>query len=313
LNRAESAAMLREDMKMVLQKKVPPQDELILVNGKNTANKNKIAEDAASLEARLEELESRPRRNHLLHWSAFIIALFSLILLSVWVFSSRGPVPAVWVMIDIGIGIISLIEFFTRSGFRWDRGAYLRSHFFDFVAIVPGLALVNHGFVIQMVWVWIILVARFIRVIDRLGGDGFVQRNIWGLIEGLEEEITDRVLQRIIIRVQSDMDRANFSHGVADAFRKNKSSVLERVRAATPHDGVVPSLAHIVGLDAALERAEERTYDAVVEIVDSEEVDHAVRDVVNSVFSRMHHELGEKSWKQNIGIRHHKIGENRPI
>jgi len=313
LNRAESAAMLREDMKMVLQKKVPPQDELILVNGKNTANKNKIAEDAASLEARLEELESRPRRNHLLHWSAFIIALFSLILLSVWVFSSRGPVPAVWVMIDIGIGIISLIEFFTRSGFRWDRGAYLRSHFFDFVAIVPALALVNHGIVIQMVWVWIILVARFIRVIDRLGGDGFVQRNIWGLIEGIEEEITDRVLQRIIARVQADMDRANFSHGVAEAFRKNKSSVLERVRAATPHDGVVPSLAHIVGLDAALARAEERTYDAVVEIVDSEEVDHAVRDIVNSVFSRMHNELGEKSWKQNIGIRPHKIGENPPI
>ena len=65
--------------------------------------------------------------------------------------------------------------------------------------------------------------------------------------------------------------------------------------------------------DAALERAEERTYDAVVEIVDSEEVDHAVRDIVNSVFSRMHNELGEKSWKQNIGIRPHKIGENPPI
>jgi hypothetical protein len=242
-----------------------------------------------------------------------VIALFSLIILSFWVFSDRGPVPAVWVTVDIGIGVISLIEFFTRSGFRWDRGSYLASHFFDFVAIIPALALVNHGFVIQMVWVWIILVARFIRVIDRLGGDGFVQRNIWGLVEGFEEEITDRVLQRIIIRVQADMDRANFSHGVAEAFRKNKSSVLGRVRAATPHDGVVPSLAHIVGLDAALERAEERTYDAVVEIIDSEEVDHAVRDVVNSVFSRMNNELGEKSWKQNIGIRHHKVEESPPI
>jgi hypothetical protein len=129
----------------------------------------------------------------------------------------------------------------------------------------------------------------------------------------MEEEITDRVLQRIIARVQGDMDRANFSHGVAEAFRKNKSSVLQRVRAVTPHEGVVPSLAHIVGLDAALERAEERTYDAVVQIIDSEEVDHAVRDVVNSVFSRMHNELGEKSWKQNIGIRHHKVEESPPI
>ena len=98
------------------------------------------------------------------------------------------------------------------------------------------------------------------------------------------------------------MDRAGFSHGVAEAFKSNKSAVLQRVRAATPHEGLVPGLAHIVGLDAALERAEERTYDAVVEIVDSEEVDHAVRDVVNSIFSRMRNELGEKSWKQNIGI-----------
>jgi len=81
-------------------------------------------------------------------------------------------VPTVWVVVDIGIGIISLIEFFTRSGFRWDSGAYLRSHFFDFVAIVPALFLVNHGVAGELVWVWIILVARFIRVIDRLGGMG---------------------------------------------------------------------------------------------------------------------------------------------
>jgi hypothetical protein len=299
---------MRDGIKMFLQKKVHSHKKLI-------KSDKIIAKSAApaSLEARIEELEALPRRNPILHWSAFVIALFSLILLSVWVFSSRGVVPTVWIVTDIGIGVISLIEFFTRSGFRWDSGAYLRTHFFDFVAIVPALALVNHGIAIELVWVWIILIARFIRAIDRLGGDGFVQRNIWALIEGIEEEITDRVLQRIIARIQADMDRANFSHGVAEAFRKNKSGVLLRVRAATPHEGVVPSLAHIVGLDAALERAEERTYDAVVEIIDSEEVDHAVRDVVNSVFSRMHNELGEKSWKQNIGIRHHKIGESPPV
>jgi hypothetical protein len=221
-----------------------------------------------------------------------------------WVFSSHGPVPTAWVIFDIGLGIVTVVEFFTRSGFKWSRGAYLATHFFDFVAIIPALALVNHGIAIQLVWVWIILVARFVRAIDRLGGDGFVQRNIWALLEGFEESITDRVLQRIVARVQADMDRAHFTHGVAEAFVKNKSAVLQRVRAATPRDGLVPSLAHIVGLDAALERAEERTYDAVVQIIDSEEVDRAVRDVVNSVFNRMSHELGDKSWKQNIGIRH---------
>jgi energy-coupling factor transporter transmembrane protein EcfT len=292
---------------MFLHKKIEIKDKLIEIDVKNDATKNVVPQGGPSLEVRLEELEALPRRNPILHWIAFVLSLISLILLTAWVFSSHGPVPTAWIVFDIGLGITTLVEFFTRSGFKWNRGAYLRTHFFDFVAIVPALALVNHGIAIELVWVWIILVARFVRVIDRLGGDGFVQRNIWALLEGLEEEITDRVLQRMITRIQGDMDRANFSHGVAEAFVKNKSAVLQRVRAATPHDGVVPNLAHIVGLDAALERAEERTYDAVVQIIDSQEVDHAVRDVINSVFSRMTSELGEKSWRHKLGIRHHQI------
>ena len=292
---------------MVLQKKVEPPNKPTGFSEKNDLSKNTTPANNASLEDRLEELEARPRRNPVLHWAAFGLSLVSLILLFIWVISSRGPVPNTWVMFDVGLGIVTVVEFFTRSGFRWNRSAYLATHFFDFVAIVPALALVNHGIGIELVWVWIILIARFTRVIDRLLGDGFVSRNVWALVEGIEEEITDRVLQRIIARVQGDMNRANFSHGVAEAFVKNKSAVLERVRAATPHDGLMPSLAHIVGLDKALERAEERTYDAVVEIIDSEEVDHAVRDVINSVFIRMTSELGEKSWKHKLGIRHHQI------
>jgi hypothetical protein len=65
----------------------------------------------------------------------------------------------------------------------------------------------------------------------------------------------------------------------------------------------LPGLAHTVGLDAALERAEERTYNAQVEIVNSEEVYFAVRDIVNSSFSRMRNEIGRKSWRQHLGIR----------
>ena len=291
---------------MALQKNIEPQKKLIEINEKNDTTKSTTPPGSSSMEARLEELEALPRRNPILHWIGFGLSLISLILLSFWVFSSRGLVPTAWVIFDIGLGIVTVVELFTRSGFKWNRGAYLATHFFDFIAIIPALALVNHGLAIEGVWVWIILVARFTRVVDRLLGDGFIRRNIWALVEGFEEEITDRVLQDIVTRVQADMDKAHFTHGVAEAFLKNKSTVLQRVRAATPRDGIVPSLAHIVGLDAALERAEERTYDAVVQIIDSEAVDRAVRDAVNSVFSRMAGELGEKSWRHKIGIRHHQ-------
>jgi hypothetical protein len=298
---------------MVSNKKMDIQKNPIDKKGRIKITSKVLPPANATLEERIEELESRPRRNHLLHWAAFAVSLLSLVLLSIWVFSSRGEVTNWWVIFDISLGSIAAIEFFTRSGWRWDKSGYLRTRFFDFIAIIPALALVKHGLALESVWVWIILAARFVRTLDRLLGDGFVQRNMWALVEGFEEELTDRVLQRLIARVQADMDRAHFTHEVAKAFVRNKSSVLARVRAATPKDGIGPGLAHIVGLDRALERAEERTYDAVVEIIDSEEVDTALRDVINSVFSRMHSELGTKSWKQNIGFGHHPVKEKEQI
>jgi hypothetical protein len=292
---------------MTLQKKDEPQNQLTKtptdIDGRDDTTKGKLPKGISTIAARLEELELLPHRHAALHWGAFILSLLSLVLLAIWVFGSRGAVPTAWIILDIVLGVAFAVEFFTRSGFRWGRAAYLRTRFFDFIAIVPALALVHHGFAIEGVWVWLILVARFIRAVDRLLGDGFVQRTVLALVEGFEEEITDRVLERILTRIQADMDRTSFSHGVAEAFVRNKADVLQRVRAATPKEGLVPGLAHIVGLDAALERAEERTYDAIVGILNSEEVDHAVRDVVDSSFSRIRSEIGKKSWQKHLWFR----------
>jgi hypothetical protein len=295
---------------MTAQKKVEPLNRLpeipTEIKGKAELSKGELPEGNSTIASRLEELEALPHRSAALHWIAFALSLMSLILLSTWVFGSRGPVPGAWLLIDIGLGVVFAIEFFTRSGFRWGKAKYIRSRFFDFVAIVPALALVQHGFAIEGVWVWLILVARAVRVVDRLLGDGFIGRTILTLVEGFEEEITDRVLERLIARIQADMDRAGFSHGIAKAFMLNKTAILQRVRAATPHEGFVPGLAHIVGLNAALERAEERTYDAIVGVLNSEEVDRTIRDVVNSAFSRMRTQLGEKSWRKHLGIRRYQ-------
>jgi hypothetical protein len=272
--------------------------------------KGELPEGNSTITEQLKELESLPRRNVVVHWAAFVLSMVSLVILIAWVSGSRESVPGAWVLIDIGIGVIFAVEFFTRSGFRQARVKYLFSHFFDFFAIVPALALVHNGFVIEGLLLWLILAARAIRVVDRVLGDGFIRRNILALVYGFEEELTDRILERIIARIQADMDRACFSRGVADALVRNKSALLTRVRAATPHEGFVPGLAHIVGLDKALERAEEHTYDAIVGMMNSDEVDHAIRDVIGSTFSRMRNELGTRSWRQHLGIRRRKVNEN---
>ena len=302
---------------MTMQKQDEPQDQLPRnspdVERRGDITKRELSGSFSRTAARLDELDLLPHRNPVLHWGAFLLSLSSLVLLAIWLFGSRGAVPTAWIILDILLGVALAIEFFTRSGFRWNHAGYLRSRFFDFIAIVPALALVHHGFAGEMVWVWLILVARFIRVMDRLLGDGFVQHAVLALLWAFEEEITDRVLERILARIQEDMDRTSFSQGVAEAFARNKAAVLQRVRAATPKEGLVPSLAQMVGLVDALERAEERTYDAVTEILNSQEVDRAFRDVINSSFSRIRSEIGKRSWRKHFEFRHRHVQKDNKL
>jgi len=274
--------------------------------------KHNRPERKSSLISRLDELERLPRRNAALHWLAFTLSLLSFILLLTWIVGNRAAVPSTWVWLDVGLGAVFAIEFFTRSGFRWNRRNYLLTRFFDFIAIVPALAIVNHGFVGQGAVVWIILIARFVRVIDRLLEDGFVTRNVLALLEGFEEEITDRVMWRIIARLQADVDRAHLSGKIAESLLKNKEHVLVRIRESTPREGLLPGIAHIVRLDTALEKAEERVYDAFINFMNSEEVDHTIRDTINSSFASLLDEMGKRTWRQHIGFRRGGAKSERP-
>ena len=253
----------------------------------------------------LEEIASRPYRHIALHWAAFVLSLVSLGLLVTWlVVGPQSSPPFGWILLDIALGAVFIVEFFSRSGFRWSPVRYIITHFFDFIAIVPVLALVNHQFPGESVWVWIIVAARAIRSIDRLLGDGFVRRNILALIEGFEEAVTDRVLLHIMIRIQEDLDRGHFGRAVAEAMQRNKSAVLQRIAAEHPLKNAEGGLAFVGGLlDSLLKRTEERAYDAVVDTLKSSEVDNAIRDTINSLFANMMEQMGNKRWRQHLGIR----------
>ncbi len=256
----------------------------------------------------LERMASRPRRNPILHWVAFVLSLVSLGLAIRFV-GAAGPVPYPWLFLDIALSVFFAFEFFTRSGFRWNPGGYMLSRVFDFVAIVPALVLVHYNVVLVVVWFWIILICRVIRAADRILGDGFVQRNFLALLEGFEEEITDRVMIRIINRIQTDLERGKFGNVIGQALERHKGSMLERIHEEHPQRGLGVGLARLTGLEAAVERAEERTYDAVVEVLESPEVDHVIHDAVESSFAVIQTEIGQKSWKKHLGIHYKYTGE----
>ena len=282
-------------------------------NGLEDGNGREPIIEPPDREAHLREINklSRNRRGPL-YGTALILSLVSLAILIVWIAGTQITMPLGWFALDIGLSVFFAAEFFTRSGLRWNWVGYMQTRFFDFIAIIPALALVYYGIPYQGIWIWIILAARAIRAIDRILGDGFVRRNTLALIEGFEEEITDRVLLRIIARVEADLYRGRFSHGVAQSLDHNRSPLLERIQEAFPREGLGANLAHLAGLDAAAARAEERIFETIVNILDSPEVDKTVRESIDSVFITMSKRLeggaGGNAWELSVKGGHQEDG-----
>jgi hypothetical protein len=280
--------------------------------GKNTSNEHShksLSPKAAAHLHRLEVLDSRRRRSGVMHWVAVLFALASLGILIFGMVAFRRPLPAQWVWLDFAICIFFFFEFFTRSGFHWHGLKYARTHIFDFIAIVPVLLFLHHGVFIEGLWVWLVLVARSIRALDRILGDGFLEHNFFGLLEGLETEITDKVVLRIMDRVQNDLVSGKIGHSSAQVLEKNRGNVLRRVRAEYPEDGLGADLARFIGLEAAIERIEERIYDAVADVLNSSEVDTVIQEDLDLIFDGLRADLGNDEWRNHLGFKHlHKHG-----
>jgi hypothetical protein len=243
-----------------------------------------------------------PKRSRLLHWGAFAGSALSFWLLAIVLLD--GKPPAAWaIQLDLVLSAAAAAEFFTRSGLRWDWKRYVLSRFFDFLAMVPALALLGQGLPYEAWWIWLVLAARGARTIDRVLGDGFVQRHALALVEAFEEELTDRVMLRLLNRVEAALAEGRFGESVAQSLRDNKADILTRVREQHPRTGAAAKLANIVGLDEALNQAEERAYDAFVEVAGSREVDRALRDIVAETFANMRMEVTDKKWRRKVGLR----------
>jgi len=273
-------------------------------HGPSELKHKSLSPKAAAHLHRLEALDSRRHRSSVMHWVAILFALASLGILIFGMVAFRRPLPVQWVWLDFAICFFFFFEFFTRSGFHWHGLKYARTHIFDFIAIVPVLLFLHHGVFIESLWVLLVLVARSIRALDRILGDGFLEHNFFGLLEGLETEITDKVVLRIMDRVQNDLVSGKIGHSSAQVLEKNRGNVLRRVRSEYPRDGLGADLARFIGLEAAIERIEERIYDAIADVLNSSEVDTVIQEDLDLIFDGLRADLGNDDWRNHLGFRH---------
>jgi len=244
-------------------------------------------------------MQARPRWLHWLSWFASIVSV--LLILNTW----GGPAWADFQVVrhlDLWIAIVFALEFFTRSGFRQDKLKYAKWRWFDFLAMIPVIFLIPYVSFYQW-FIWIVLIARIVRMVDRTLGDGFVKRHFLALTQAIEEEISDRVLLNIMSRIETELSSAKFGETAAKAIAVNKNAILERIYAEQlPDTGALSKVANFTGLQGAIEKMEARVFDAIIKVIGSAETDELIKDIVTQSMARARAEIGERSWKGNIGL-----------
>jgi len=241
-----------------------------------------------------------PKRSPILHWTAWLLGIGA-VALQVLAMFARLDATTVWRLAyaDLVLTAIFAFEFFTRSGWRNHRARYLRWRWFDFIAMVPAVLGVVQGW---PVWVlWVILVCRVMRAVDRTLGDGFVQKQVLVLVTAFEEEISDRVVDRVLVRWQAEIAKADFGQTAAAALMQNREAILKRIYEVQLKTGTLGRLVQMTGMRGNIEREEALLFDEVVAIMGSAEVDKAIRDIVAASFLSVRTELGGKSWRSQLG------------
>lgn len=226
-------------------------------------------------------------------------ALASVLIAIAWKWGEPGPGFAIILQsLDVALAVFFCFELFTRTGFQRRGVSYLQWRWFDYIAILPIIAL---GSLAVSIAFWPVLICRAIRLADRTFGDRFLQRNALIVVSIVEEEISDRILDKILTRWDVELQRANFGTAMAIALARNKESVLQRVYAEQLQDGTFAKIAHYTGLQATLEKEERRLFGAVIEMVGSPEVDKAIRDVIGASLGRARAHLNDRDWRRRVG------------
>jgi hypothetical protein len=243
-----------------------------------------------------------PQRPRWLHWVAWAASIASFVLILSLYGAPAWFQPFVVQQIDLWTSVFFAVEFFTRSGFRKDTWRYARWRWFDLLGLVPVLFL--QPYVEFYSWFLIlVLVARGARVLDRTLGDGFVKRNFLALIEAVEEETSDRVLEKIMARIENELAKAQFGTAAAAAIAKNRDAILQRIyQEQMAETGALGKVAIFTGVQSALEKAEARAFDAIIKVVGSPETDQLIREIIQGSLSTARSQIGKRSWTSKMGL-----------
>jgi hypothetical protein len=201
------------------------------------------------------------------------------------------------IIIDLVIVAIFAVEFLWRMFRAPTKMGYVKSHWYDLLGMVPVSHPLFRSFRLARILRLVVLTSRFVRATNRSFGEAIVERTVGRYKEIIIEEISDRIILRVLDETERVLTAGAYGSSTARALHANRDALMARINDQLKEDRATRWAMHVPGMERVLDAVQERTINSVIATLGSEEVNETIVSVLREIMGDLRREVAKKEWK----------------
>jgi voltage-gated potassium channel len=240
-------------------------------------------------------------------WMMIALAVLTLSLLIVeQTFSSffqQNPEYRRWlILFDTSVCGLFLIEFLARMRRAPDRWSYAKSRWYEILGMIP----ISHPFFRAFRFVRIlrilVITSRFVRATNRSFGEMAFEATVGRFRDNLVDLIGDQITLRSLDVIEPPLVRSRFADRVGEAMEERRPEIRALVREAMHRVPGGRGLLRVGMFNKMVQAAETAAVDAVIETLQSDELNQIVQDATRNILDEMRAKIAEREAERGLHL-----------
>ena len=232
-------------------------------------------------------------------WAMLALAVLTLSLLIVDQtfagFFRENPDLRRWLLIaDTSICGVFLIEFLARMRHAPDRWGYVKSRWYEILGMIP----VSHPFFRAFRFIRIlrilVITSRFVRATNRSFGEMAFEATVGRFRDNLVDLIGDAITLRSLSVIEPPLVQSRFADRVGEAMNERRPEIRAMVRDAVNRVPGGRGLLRVGMFQKVVEAAETAAVDAVIDTLQSDELNQIVQEATRNILDEMRANIGAR-------------------
>jgi voltage-gated potassium channel len=204
------------------------------------------------------------------------------------------------ILFDTAVCGVFLIEFLARMRRAEDRWGYVKSRWYEILGMVP----ISHPFFRAFRFIRIlrilVITSRFVRATNRSFGEMAFEATVGRFRENLVDLIGDQITLRSLDVIEPPLVRSRFADRVGEAMEERRPEIRALVREAMHRVPGGRGLLRVGMFNKMVEAAETAAVDAVIETLQSDELNQIVQDATRNILDEMRAKIIEREAERGL-------------